>query len=158
VDVSSGEEPPRQKDSALETPEDVEVPIGALITLCDPDPTALEGTSMQIDALVTPQDPQEPVVAASIIGSSLERPAVTSATSNLPSKEMCPPEPTAASSAAALPSDGVNPQELITSSSAATASFHGQVHFISQVVFVSFCTALLTCLLSEPEPLRIACV
>jgi hypothetical protein len=116
VDVSSEEEPPCQKDPASEVPEDVEVPIRALITLRDPDPTALEGPSTLIDASVTPQDLQELAVAASIIGSSLERPAVTSATTNLPSKEMCPPEPTATSSAAALPSDGVDPQEPITSS------------------------------------------
>jgi hypothetical protein len=153
------------------------VPIRALITLRDPNPTALEGPSMQIDALVTPQDPQEPVVAASIIGSSLERPAVASATANPPSKGTRLPEPTAASSAAAPPSDRVNPQEptfappavnappertrpqeLITSSSAIATSLPGQVCFTSQVISVLFCVALLTCLLSEPEPLRIACV
>jgi hypothetical protein len=53
MDVSSGEEPPCQKDSVSEVPEDVEVPIRALITLRDPDPTALEGPSTLIDAPVT---------------------------------------------------------------------------------------------------------
>jgi hypothetical protein len=87
VDVSSGEESPRQKDSALEVPDDVEVPIRALITLRDPDPTALEGPSTLIDASVTPQDLQELAVAASIIGSSLEEPAVALATTNPSSRE-----------------------------------------------------------------------
>jgi hypothetical protein len=143
VDVSNGEEPPRQKDSASEVPEDVEVPIRALISLRDPDPIALEGPSTLIDAPVTPQDLQEPVVTASIIGPSLERPAVASATTNPPSKETHLPEPTAASSAATPPSDRVNtqeptfappavnapppertcPQEPITSSSAVATSF-----------------------------------
>jgi hypothetical protein len=50
-------------------------------------------------------------VAASIISSSLERPAITSATTNLPSKGTRLPEPTAASSATAPPSERVNPQE-----------------------------------------------
>jgi hypothetical protein len=87
------------------------VPINALITLRDPDPTALEGLSALIDAPVNPQDLQDPVVAASVISSSLERPAVASATANLPSKGTRLPEPTAASSAAAPPSKKVNPQE-----------------------------------------------
>jgi hypothetical protein len=111
VDISSGEEPPCQKDSASEVPEDVEVPINALITLRDLDLRALEGLSALIDAPVIPQDLQEPVVAASVIGSSLESPAVTSATANLPSKGACLPEPTDASSAAAPPSESVNPKE-----------------------------------------------
>jgi hypothetical protein len=149
VDISSGEEPPCQKDSASEVLEDVEVPINALITLHDPDPTALEGLSALIDAPVTLQDLQEPVVAASVIGSSLERPAVASATANLPSKGTRLPEPIAASSAAAPPSERVNPQEPtfaspadnvpplegmrlqepITSSSAVATSLPGQVFF-----------------------------
>jgi hypothetical protein len=53
VDVSSGEEPPRQKDSVAEAPEDVEVPIRALITLRDPDATALEGPSTLVNVPVT---------------------------------------------------------------------------------------------------------
>jgi hypothetical protein len=89
----------------------VEVPINALITLRDLDLRALEGLSALIDAPVIPQDLQEPVVAASVIGSSLESPAVTSATANLPSKGACLPEPTDASSAAAPPSESVNPKE-----------------------------------------------
>jgi hypothetical protein len=158
VDVSSGEEPPRQKDSASEVLEDVEVPIRALITLHDPDPTALEGPSTLIDASVSPQDLQEPVVAASIIGSSLERLAVASATANPPSKETRVPEPTTVSSAAVPLSDRVNPQEPtlaphvvnvplpermrlqepITSLSAVATFFSGQVRFIFQVVFTFF--------------------
>jgi hypothetical protein len=152
------------------------VPINALITLHDPDPTALDGLPALIDAPVTPQDRQEPVVAASVIGSSLERLAVASATANLPSKGTRLPEPTAVSSAAAPPSERVNPQEPtfaspmdnvpppegmhlqepIASSSAVATS--GQVCFTPQIILVLFCAALLTCLPSGPEPLRTACI
>jgi hypothetical protein len=48
VDVSSGEESPRQQGSALEVPEDVDVPIRALITLRDPDAIVLEGPSASV--------------------------------------------------------------------------------------------------------------
>jgi hypothetical protein len=178
VDISSGEEPPCQKDSASEVPEDMEVPINALITLRDPDPTALEGLSALIDASVTLEDLQEPVVAASVISSSLERPAVTSVTANLHSKGTRLPELTGATSAAAPPSKRVNPQEPtftspavnvpppegtrlqepIASSSAVATYLPGQVCFTPQIIFVLFCAALLTCLPSGPEPLRTACV
>jgi hypothetical protein len=49
MDISSGEEPLRQKDSASEVPEDVDAPIRALITLRDPDVIVLEGPSMLVD-------------------------------------------------------------------------------------------------------------
>jgi hypothetical protein len=48
VDVSSREEPPRQQGLALEVPEDVDVPIRALITLRDPDAIVLEGPSASV--------------------------------------------------------------------------------------------------------------
>jgi hypothetical protein len=54
VDISSGEEPPCQKDSASEVPEDVEVPVSPLVTFQDPDPKALEGPTALIDAPVAP--------------------------------------------------------------------------------------------------------
>jgi hypothetical protein len=109
VDICSREEPPCQKDSALEVPEDVEAPVNALVTLRDPLRTALESPSALIDTPVIPQSLPEPIVAASIISSSLERPAVTSATTNLPSKGTRLPEPTAASSAATPLSEKVTP-------------------------------------------------
>jgi hypothetical protein len=102
VDISSGEEPPCQKDSASEVPEDVEAPVNALTT-------ALEGPSTLIDTPVIPQGLPELIVAASIVNSSLERPAVASATANLPSEGTRLPEPTAASSAATPPSEKVTP-------------------------------------------------
>jgi hypothetical protein len=111
VDISSGEEPPCQNDSASEVPEDVEVPVSALVTLRDPDPTTLKGPTVLIDAPVTPQGPQEPVVAVSVVSSSLERPAVTLSTANLPSKGARLQEPTAALLAVAPPSERVNPRE-----------------------------------------------
>jgi hypothetical protein len=113
VDISSGEEPLCQKDLASEVPEDVEVPVSALVTLRDPDPTALEGPTALIDAPVASQGLQEPVVAAPVVSSSLERPAVASSTVNLPSKGVRLQEPIAASSAVAPPSERVNPQEPI---------------------------------------------
>jgi hypothetical protein len=127
----------------------VEVPVNALITLRDPDPIALEGPSTLIDAPVTSPGLQEPVVAASVISSSLERPSIASATANLSSQETRLPEPTAASSVAAPSSDKVTPQEPTfaspainvpppegtrlpeptTSSSAVSTSLPGQVCF-----------------------------
>jgi hypothetical protein len=145
VDVSSGEEPPRQQNSASEVPEDVEVPIRALITLCDPDATVLEGPSTLVDVPVTSLGLQEPVVAASITNSPLEEPSTALATANLSAQETRLPEPTAVSSAAAPsfekvippdssfaspavnvhPSEGTHLQELTTSSSAVATSLLG---------------------------------
>jgi hypothetical protein len=105
VDISSGEEPPHQIDSASEVPEDVEVPVNALIALRDPDPTALEGPLALIDAPVIPQGLQELIVAASVVNSSSERPVVASTTANLPSEGTRLLELTAASSAVAPPSE-----------------------------------------------------
>jgi hypothetical protein len=150
VDISSGKEPPCHKDSGSEIPEDVEALVNALITLHDPVSIALEGPSMLIDTPVIPQGLLEPIVAASVVNSSLERPAVASATANLPSEGTRLPEPIAASSAATPPSDKVTPreptfpspavnvpppegtrlQEPITSSSAIATSLPGQVCFI----------------------------
>jgi hypothetical protein len=120
----------------------VEVPVSALITLHDPDPTALEGPSALIDAPVSPQGLQEPVVAASVVSSSLERPAIASTIANLPSKGARLQESTATSSVVAPLSERVNPreptfaspegtrlQELITSSLAVATSLPGQVCF-----------------------------
>jgi hypothetical protein len=109
VDISSGEEPPCQKDSASEVPEDVEAPVNALITLHDPVSTALEGPLTLIDTPVIPQGLPELIVAASVVDSSLERPAIASATANLPSEGTRLPEPTAALSAATPPSEKVTP-------------------------------------------------
>jgi hypothetical protein len=156
VDVSSGEEPAYQKDTALEVPEDVEARVSTLVTLHDPVRSALEGPTALIDAPVTPQGLQEPVVAASIFSSSLERPAVALTPANLPLKGAHLQESIAASSAVAPPSEKVNPreptfappavdvpppegtclQEPITSSSAVATSLPGQVcltpdHFYS---------------------------
>jgi hypothetical protein len=96
----------------------MEVPVNALVTLQDPDQSALEGPTVLIDAPVTPQGLQEPVVAVSVVSSSLERPAVASSIANLPSKGARLQEPTVASSAVAPPSERVNPQELTFASPA----------------------------------------
>jgi hypothetical protein len=48
-------------------PEDVDVPIRALITLRDPDATVLEGPSASVDVSAASPGSQEPVVTASIV-------------------------------------------------------------------------------------------
>jgi hypothetical protein len=147
MDVSSGEEPPRQKDLASEVLEDVDAPIRALITLRDPDVTVLEGPSALVDVSVTSPGSQEPVVTASIVSSPLEGPSTTLATADLSARETHLPEPTAVSSAVAptseevappdfsptvniQPSEGTHPQEPTTSSSAIATSLSRQVCFI----------------------------
>jgi hypothetical protein len=121
VDISSGEEPTCQKDSAPEAPEDFLVPVSALGSLRYREPKALEGPTVLVDASVAPQGLQEPVVAASVVSSSLERPAVALSTASLPSKGARLQEPTAASSAVIPPSERVNPQEPTIASLAVTA-------------------------------------
>jgi hypothetical protein len=87
VDVSSGEEPPRQKDSASEVPEDVDAPVRALITLRDPDATVLESPSTLVDVPVTSADSREPIVAISITSSPLEGPSTVLTTTDFPARE-----------------------------------------------------------------------
>jgi hypothetical protein len=106
VDVSSGEKPACQKDSAPEAPEGFLGPVSALVTLPDPILKALEGPATPVDASVTLQGLQEPVAAALDVGPSLEGPAVTSSTVSLPPKGARLQEPTAASSAVTPPSEG----------------------------------------------------
>jgi hypothetical protein len=84
VDVSSGEEPPRQQGLALEAPEDVDVPIRSLITLHDPDAVVLEGPSASADVPAASPGTQEPVVTASLVSPSLVGPSTASATADLP--------------------------------------------------------------------------
>jgi hypothetical protein len=110
VDISSGEEPACQKDSAPEAPEDFLAPISALVTLQDPVLKALEGPATPVDASVTLQGLQELVVAALDVGPSLEGLAVTSSTVSLPPKGARLQEPTAASLAITPPSERVSPQ------------------------------------------------
>ncbi|XP_025815475.1 uncharacterized protein LOC112892550 [Panicum hallii] len=74
VEVSSGEEPPCQKGSSSEVPEDVDAPIRALITLRDPGATILEDPS--VSAVVPAASPslQAPVVTTSLVGPCLKDP------------------------------------------------------------------------------------
>jgi hypothetical protein len=121
VDISSGEEPACQKDPASEAPEDFLTPVSALVTLQDPIPKALEGPAMPVDASITLQGLQEPVVAASDVSPSLEGPSITSSTVSLPPKGARMQEPTAASSAVTPPCERVSPQEPIVASPAIIA-------------------------------------
>jgi hypothetical protein len=145
VDVSSGEEPLCQKGSSSKVLEDVDVPIRALITLRDPGAAILEDPSASADVSAASPGPQEPVVTASLVSPSMERPSITSVTADLPARETHPAEPTATSSAVASssggvaplastvvaqPSEGARPQEPIVPSSAITTSLSGQVCLI----------------------------
>jgi hypothetical protein len=121
VDISSGEEPACQKDSAPEAPEDFLAPISALVALWDLDSQALEDPTALVDAPVALQGLQEPVVAAPVVSSSLERLAIALSTTSLPSKGARLQEPTAASSTVTPPSERVNPQEPTIASPAVTA-------------------------------------
>jgi hypothetical protein len=157
VDVSSGEEPPRQQGLALEVPEDVDVPIRALVTLHDPDAAVLEGPSASADVPAASPGTQEPVMIASLVSPSPVGPTTASATADLSARETHPAELTATSSAIApaeptailpavasssggvsplastvvvQPSKGARPQEPIVPSSAITTSLLGQVCLI----------------------------
>jgi hypothetical protein len=139
VDISSGKEPPRQKDSASAVPEDADVPIRALITPHGPDTTVLEGPTTLVDVPVTSLGSQEPIVAASVTSSPLGEPSTALATADLSARETRLPEPTIVLSAAAptsekvippdsspavnvQPSEGTHLQEPTTSSSAIATS------------------------------------
>jgi hypothetical protein len=145
VDVSSGEEPPRQQGLALEAPEDMDVPIRALITLHDPDAAVLEGPSALADVPAASPGMQEPIVTASLVSPSLTGPSIASAAADLLARETHPAKPTAIPSAIASssggvtplastvvvqPSEGTHPQEPIVHSSAITTSFSGQACLI----------------------------
>jgi hypothetical protein len=71
--------------------------VSALITLQDPTPKAPEGPATLVDASVTLQGLQEPVIAALDVGPFLGGPTVS-----LPPKGARLQEPIAASSAALL--------------------------------------------------------
>jgi hypothetical protein len=109
------------KNSAPEAPEDFLAPVSALVALRDPDPKALEDPATPVDAPVTLQGLQEPVVAASVVSSSLEGLDVALSTASLPPKGARLQEPTAASSAVTPPSERVSPQKPIIASPAVTA-------------------------------------
>jgi hypothetical protein len=128
VDVSSREEPPRQQGLALKVPEDVDVPIRALITLRDLDATVMEGPSASADVPAASPGSQEPVVTASLVSPSLEGPSTASATADLPARETHPAEPAAISSAVA-------PAEP-TAISSAVASSYGDVAPLASTVIV----------------------
>jgi hypothetical protein len=153
VDVSSGEEPPRQQGLALEAPEDMDVPIRALITLHDLDAAVLEGPSALADVPAASPGTREPIVTASLVSPSLTGPSTTSAAADLPARETHLAEPTVAPSAIASssggmtplastiivqPSEGTHPQEPIVHSSAITTSFSGQVCLILSNYFSLF--------------------
>jgi hypothetical protein len=117
VDISSGEEPACQKDSA---PEDFLAPVSASVALQNPEPKTLEGPATPVDAPVPVQDLHEPIVAASVVSSFPERPAVTLSTASLSPEGVRPQVPTAASSAVTPPSERMRPQEPTIASPAIT--------------------------------------
>jgi hypothetical protein len=175
VDISSREEPACQKDSAPEAPEDFLASVSTLVALQDPNPKALEGLATPADAPAGVQGLHEPIVAASVVSSFPEGPAIALSIASLSPEGAHLQEPTAASSAVTPPSERMRPQEptiasptvtvlppektrpqepIIASSVVATPPRTGM--FYHQIIFVLFCVALLTCLTSGPEPLGIA--
>ncbi|XP_025828622.1 uncharacterized protein LOC112903589 [Panicum hallii] len=124
VEVSSGEEPPCQKGSSSEAPEDVNAPIKVLIALRDPGATTLEDPSAS--AVASPSL-QAPIVTPSSAGPCLERPSTASATANPPARE-------AASAAIVRPSARVHPREPIVPSLAIATSFSGQNLDLSELL------------------------
>jgi hypothetical protein len=126
-------------------PEDVDVPIRALITLHDPDAAVLEGPSASADVPATSPGTREPAVTAPLVSPSLEGPSTASATADLPARETHPAEPTAIPSTVASSSgdvaplastvivqllEGTRPQKPIVPSSAIITSLSGQVCLI----------------------------
>jgi hypothetical protein len=99
---------------------------------------------------------QEPIVAASNVGHSLQEPIVTSsATSPSPERARLQ-DPIVASSAVTPPPERVRPQEPIITSSAVIAPPPEQVCFIIESFASSFpYAALILCLLSRIEPLGV---
>jgi hypothetical protein len=96
----------------VETPEDVDVPIRALITLCNPGVTDSEGPSALAAAPTAS-------LGLQVIDSCLEGPFPASAIADSPAREVRPTEPIAVSSAVAdSPAREVRPTEPIAVSSA----------------------------------------
>jgi hypothetical protein len=146
-----------------------------LVTLQDPFPKTPEGPATPVDASVTLRVLQEPVIAASDVGPSLEGQAVTLSTINLPLKGARLQELIVASPAVTPPSERVSPQELIIASSAvitppperarpqepiitssAVITPPEQVCFITRLSTPFPYAALILCFLSGPEPLGVA--
>jgi hypothetical protein len=111
---------------------------------------------MPVDALI--QGLQEPTAASSAI--------------SLPPKGARLQEPIATSSAVTPPFESVGPQEPIIASPTVIAPPSGADHyfiscryppsrigmFYHQIAYILAYAALLTCLLSGPEPLGVACI
>jgi hypothetical protein len=120
VDISSGEEPACQKDSAPEAPEYFLAPVSALVALQNPNPKTLEGPTTPVDAPVPVQDLHEPIVAALVVSFFLEGPAIALSTASLSPEGARPQEPSAASSAVTPPFERMRPQEPTITSPAVT--------------------------------------
>jgi hypothetical protein len=130
--------------------------VNALINLQDPIPKTPENPTASVDASVVLQGLQEPIVAVSDVGPSLQEPIITSSTISHPPEGACLQEPIVASSAITPPLERVRPQEPIVTSSAVIASPPEQVCFITESFTSSFpCAVLILCLLSGFEPLRV---
>jgi hypothetical protein len=156
IDISSGEEPAYQKDLTPEAPENHFTMVNALVNLQDPIPKTSENPTTPVDASVILRGLQEPVVAASDIGPSLEEPIVTSSAISLPPDGARLQEPIVASSAVTPPPERVRPQEPTITSSAVIAPPPEQVCFITESFASPFpCAALILYLLSGSEPLRV---
>jgi hypothetical protein len=159
-------------------PEDVDVPIRALITLCNPGVTDLEGPSASAAAPTAS-------LGLQVVDSCLEGPSPASAIADSPAREVRPTEPiavspavasvkpTAAPSAVAPPSggaiyaastatahssEGTPSREPISPSLAIAASFSRQVHLLFVATLVFFVMPVSISSPSEPGSFRAPCI
>jgi hypothetical protein len=188
VEVSSGEEPPCQKGSFSEVPEDVDAPLRALITLRDPGATILEDPSASAVIPTASPSPQAPIATSSPAGPCLEGPSTASAIADSPAREVRPAKPTAISSDVPLveptvapsavasssggavhtasativhPSERTHPREPIVPSLAIATSFSGQVWLFfspSQLLWSFPAMPCLPSFPSEPGSFRTPCI
>jgi hypothetical protein len=130
--------------------------VNALVNLQDPILKTSENLATPADASVGLQDLQEPIVAVLDVGHSLQELIVTSSAISPSPERARLQEPIVASSAVTPPPERMRPQEPIITSSAIIAPPPEQVCFITESFASSFpCAALILCLLSGFEPLRV---
>jgi hypothetical protein len=94
--------------------------VNALVNLQDPIPKTPENPTTPVDASFGLQDLQEPIVAASDVGHSLQEPIVSSSATSPSSERARLQEPIVASSAV-TPPKRMRPQEPKIASSAVIA-------------------------------------
>jgi hypothetical protein len=130
--------------------------VNTLVNLQDPILKTSKNLATPANASVGLQDLEEPILAASDVGHSLQE-LIVALSAFSPSLERARlQEPIVASLAITPPPERMRPQEPIITSSAVIAPPPEQVCFITESFASSFpCAALILCLLSGFEPLRV---